>query len=337
MDLNIVWFILISVLFLVFFILEGFDFGVGILLPFVAKSDTERRQVLNAIGPTWDVNEVWLITAGGAMFAAFPNWYATMFSGYYLALVLMLVALIFRGMGFEFRSKVESSSWRRFWDWAIFAGSFVPALLWGVVLGNTIAGVPIDGQMNYTGGFFNLLNPYALLGGLCTVSLFTMHGGIFLHLKTSEHIQERALTFSRLLWLPSSLLVFAFVGFGYLVTDSLSSLGLNPGAIPLGAGIALLAIGPLLKRGMSGWAFLMSIVTILFSVSTIFIALFPNVMLSSSSPENHLTIYNASSSDYTLKTMFIVVLCCLPVVLGYVAWAYWVFRKRITPDSELEY
>ena len=196
-DLNTLWFFLIVILFIGYFILEGFDFGVGILLPFLGKDDQERRIIINTIGPVWDGNEVWLITAGGAIFAAFPNWYATMFSGFYLALVLMLFALIVRGVAFEFRSKDRYPKWRNFWDWMIFIGSFVPALLWGVALGNILRGVPIDENMIYVGTFFTLLNPYALLGGLTTLTVFTLQGAIFLGLKTTDEILDRAVAATR--------------------------------------------------------------------------------------------------------------------------------------------
>jgi len=188
MDLNTFWFMLVAVLFIGYFFLEGFDYGVGILLPFLAKDDQGRRVILNTIGPHWDGNEVWLLTAGGAIFAAFSGWYATLFSGFYLALVLMLVGLIVRGVALEFRSKDENPTWRETWDWLIFAGSLIPALLWGVALANIVKGVPIDASKNYVGGFFNLLNPYALLGGLTSLAGFTLHGAIFLCLKTTDDL-----------------------------------------------------------------------------------------------------------------------------------------------------
>ena len=200
MTLNALWFILIGVLFTGFFLLEGFDYGVGILLPFLGKKDEERRILINTIGPVWDANEVWLLTAGGAMFAAFPNWYATLFSGFYLALLLMLVALIVRGVAFEFRSKDKHPAWRALWDWCIFGGSFVPALLWGVALANIVRGVPINADMQYVGGFFNLLNPYALLGGLAAVAAMTLHGAIFLCLRTTDVMQERAHKAAQVAW-----------------------------------------------------------------------------------------------------------------------------------------
>ena len=215
MDLNTLWFILIGVLFIGFFFLEGFDYGVGILLPFMSKEDKKRRVVINTIGTFWDGNEVWLLTAGGAMFAAFPHWYATMFSGFYMALVLMLVALILRGVAFEYRSKKENPLWRNTWDWLLFTGSFIPALLWGVAIANLIHGVPIDADMNYIGGFFDLLNPYTILGGLSTVSLFTLHGAIFLNLKTTDDLRDKAKQFALKFWLPTVILIFAFVIYGY--------------------------------------------------------------------------------------------------------------------------
>ncbi len=194
MHLTTVWFILIAVLWTGYFVLEGFDFGVGILLPFLGRSDTDRRTMVNAIGPVWDGNEVWLITAGGATFAAFPLWYASLFSGFYLALLLILVALIVRGVSFEFRGKVNSDRWRRVWDQAIFWGSALPALLWGVAFGNIVRGVPLNAAHVYTGNLFTLLNPYGLLAGLATLTLFTLHGAIFLSLKTTGDLRQRART-----------------------------------------------------------------------------------------------------------------------------------------------
>ena len=192
MDLNTLWFVLVAVLFTGFFVLEGFDYGVGILLPFVAKTDSERRRVINTIGPVWDGNEVWILTGGGAIFAAFPHWYATLFSGFYLALFLILAALIVRGVAFEFRSKDRSPAWRATWDWMIFVGSLLPALLWGVALANLLKGVPIDASKAYVGGFFDLLSPYTLVAGLASLSLFVTHGAIFLDLKSTDPIRSRA-------------------------------------------------------------------------------------------------------------------------------------------------
>lgn len=337
MDLNTIWFILVTVLFIGFFFLEGFDYGVGILLPFLGKDDESRRVIINTIGPHWDGNEVWLLTAGGAIFAAFPHWYATMFSGFYLALFLMLVALIVRAVSFENRSKDNNPKWRNLWDWVIFFGSFVPALLWGVALANLIRGVPIDANMTYTGGFFNLLNPYALIGGLVSLSLFTLHGAIFLTLKTTDDILESAKKISLKLWLPTTIIILAFVAYSYVETDIFTSLGVNPGIIPVASFLAIVSVGFLLKSKKEGWAFVMTGVTIVFSTISIFSGLFPRVMVSSTNPEWSLTIYNASSSPYTLGVMSIVAAIFVPIVLGYQAWTYWVFRKRISRKSKLEY
>jgi cytochrome d ubiquinol oxidase subunit II len=337
MDLNSVWFALIAVLFIGFFFLEGFDYGVGILLPFVARNDGDRRLVINTIGPFWDGNEVWLITAGGAMFAAFPDWYATMFSGFYLPLVLMLLALIVRGVAFEFRSKDERHSWRSLWDWMLFIGSLVPALLWGVAFGNLLRGVPIDANMHYTGGFWNLLNPYALSGGLASLAAFTLHGATFLCLRTEGEILERANRAARRLWLPAVILVFAFVIASYFATDMFARLGIDPGPVPLAAGAALLSVGWFLRQRSHGWAFAMTGLTIVLSSLTIAIGLYPRVMVSSLNPDWSLTIYNASSSPYTLRVMSIVALIFVPIVLAYQAWSYWVFRKRLTRKDSLEY
>ena len=333
MDLNILWFILITVLFSGFFLLEGFDYGVGILMPFLGKNDTERRVIVNSIGPIWDGNEVWMLTAGGAIFAAFPHWYATMFSGYYLALVVMLIALIMRGVAFEFRGKDKRPEWRSFWDWAIFFGSFVPALLWGVALSNLIQGLPIDAKMNYTGDFFTLLSPYTLLAGLYGLVLMTLHGAVFLSLKTEPQIADKARAAAFRLWIPAVVLLFATLGASYLGTDMYKKLGVDPGVIPIVGGAAILASGWFIKNKHDGWAFVMTAVTIVTSVVTIFMTLFPRVMISSLNPGWSLTIYNASSSNYTLTVMTVVALILVPIVLLYQGWTYWVFRKRITRES----
>ena len=339
MDLNQIWFILISVLYIGFFVLEGFDFGVGILLPFLGKDDTQRRVLINSIGPFWDGNEVWLLSAGGATFAAFPHWYATMFSGFYIPLFLLLVFLIFRGVAFEFRSKDRNPKWRNFWDWAIFAGSLVPALLLGVAFANIVKGVPIDGQMEYVGGFWNLLNPYGLIGGIAAVTVFTLHGGIFLSLKTTNELMERARALTRKLWLPS-VVIFLLLGVAtYFYTDISTRLGVNPVFAPILAALAILLVGAFIRQNRDGWAFVMTSLTIIFTLVTFFLILYPRVMISSLNPEEwSLTIYNAASSAYTLNIMSIVALIFVPIVLAYQGWTYWIFRKRITADpSKLEY
>jgi cytochrome d ubiquinol oxidase subunit II len=337
MDLNTIWFLLISVLFIGFFVLEGFDYGVGILLPFLGRSDSERRRIINTIGPVWDGNEVWMITAGGAMFAAFPHWYATMFSGFYLALFLLLAALILRGVAFEFRSKDRHPRWRNTWDWLIFGGSLIPALLWGVAVGNLLKGVPIDADKQFVGGFFDLLNPYTLIAGLASLSVFTAHGAIFLNLKSTDVIRDRALAASKKVGPIATVLVLAYIVATPLWTDAFQRLGVNPGLIPVAGLGSLLAAGLFIHRERTGWAFVMTTLTIACATITIFMSLYPRVMVSSLDPAWSLTIYNASSSQHTLLVMSIIALIFVPIVLIYQGWTYWVFRKRISPESELEY
>lgn len=334
MDLNIVWFILIAVLDIGFFLLEGFDYGVGILLPFLAKDDVKRRAVINTIGPFWDGNEVWLLTAGGATFAAFPNWYATLFSGFYLALLLLLLALIVRGVAFEFRSKDPNPRWRGVWDWCIFVGSLVPALLLGVAFANLVRGVPIDAKMTYVGTFFDLLNPYALLGGVASVLAFTLYGAIFLSLKTTGDLARGAQAAAGRLWIGAAIALILYFGATYWATDIVSRLGVNPGVVPIAMLAAVLGAGWLIRKGRMGWAFLLVGLTILLSTVTTFLILFPRVMVSSINPDYSLTIYNASSSPYTLTVMTIIALLFVPIVLAYQAWTYWVFRKRIEAKPE---
>ncbi len=334
MALNTIWFLLIAILFIGYFILEGFDLGVGILLPFLAKEDVERRMVINAIGPHWDGNEVWLITAGGAMFAAFPQWYATLFSGFYLALFLMLIALILRGVAFEFRSKHENPRWRKFWDWSIFAGSLIPAFLWGVAFTNFIRGVPIAENFQYVGNFWDLISIYSLIGGLVTLIGFMMQGAIFLSLKLDETLSERAVQFAKKIWLPNLVVVIVFVIGTYFFTDILQILGVNPGFMPIAAILSLLAVGWLVTNRYANWAFFINSLVIFFSASTIFIILYPRVLVSSINSALSLTIYNSASSPYTLKVMTIIALIFVPIVIGYQIWSYWVFRKRIVRDEK---
>jgi cytochrome d ubiquinol oxidase subunit II len=343
MDLNIVWFALIAVLYIGFFILEGFDFGVGILLPFLSRDknpknvDRYRRLMIKNIGPHWDGNEVWLLTAGGATFAAFPNWYATLFSGFYLPLLILLLALIARGVAFEYRSKQEDPRWRNTWDWCIFFGSLVPALLLGVALANLVRGVPIDADMNYVGGFFNLLNPYALIAGVTAVVVFALYGAVFISLKTSGVIMERAHAAAKRLWIPAVVVLALLLAATYYSTDLVARLGVNPGVVPLAGVAAILVSGYFIRRNMNGWAFVMIAITIAVTIITLFMVLYPRVMVSSLDPAYSLTIYNASSSAYTLRVMTIVAVIFVPVVLAYQAWSYWVFRKRLTSESHLEY
>jgi cytochrome d ubiquinol oxidase subunit II len=332
MDLNALWFILIGVLFTGFFVLEGFDYGVGILLPFLGKDDDERRVIINTIGPFWDGNEVWLLTAGGAIFAAFPHWYATLFSGFYLALVLMLLALILRGVAFEFRSKDARPSWRNFWDWAIFFGSFVPALLWGVAFGNIVRGIPINAQMTYTGDFFGLLNPYALVAGVFGLVVMTLHGAVYLALKTENALTTRARAVaSKLAYVALALYVVALVA--TILSTDLMARPTMPIVTAILGGAALVAAMWFLRRQREGWAFAMTALAIVATVVTIFLTLFPRVLISSTDPKFNLTIYNASSSPYTLTIMTIVAVIFVPIVLAYQGWTYYVFRQRVSKKT----
>jgi cytochrome bd ubiquinol oxidase subunit II len=337
MELSELWFMLIVVLFTGFFFLEGFDYGVGILLPFVGKTDKERRVVINSIGPVWDANEVWLVTAGGAMFAAFPHWYATMFSGFYLALFVILVGLILRGVAFEFRSKADDPRWRKTWDYAIFIGSFLPALLFGVAFANVVRGLAIDADMNYIGTFWDLLNPYSLVGGLVTLVLFTLHGALFLEMKADKVIQDRVQVLIKPLWIATTGLIVAFVLFSFVDTTIFDEINIVQIVALVGAVGGLLYAGYMIFNQRYPMAFVGSSLVIVFVTMLLFSSLFPNVMPSSISEAYNLTVYNASSTDYTLKIMTVVALFFVPVVLLYQGWTYWVFRQRVTLDSELEY
>jgi cytochrome d ubiquinol oxidase subunit II len=331
--LQIIWFVLIAVLWIGYFVLEGFDFGVGVLLPVVAKGEAERRTVITTLGPLWDGNEVWLLVAGGATFAAFPEWYATMFSGFYLALLLILCALIVRGLGFEYRSKRSSVAWRRRWDVAITVSSFLPALLWGVAFANIVRGTPLEldanGNSQYIGTFWDLLSPYALLGGLTTLALFTTHGAVFLALKTDGEIRVRSNRIAARTGLVAAVLAVAF-GLWTQLSYSNNAISWLPLAIAVISWLGAIASN---RFGREGWAFLFSAVTQGSVVIFLFCALYPYVMPSSIQPAASLTITNASSTEYTLKVMTVVAVILTPLVLVYQAWSYWVFRRRLHPDQ----
>lgn len=336
MDLNTLWFILIIVLFSGFFVLEGFDYGVGTLLPFVAKNDTERRVVLNTIGPHWDANEVWLLTAGGAIFAAFPNWYATLFSGFYLALFLILLALIIRGVAIDFRSKKDEAGWRKTWDILFCVGSLLPALLFGVAVSNLMTGVPIDANMEYAGNFFTLLTPFTLLGGVTFLLVLTFHGMLFLGLKNGvASIEDRIKALSPKLGIIMLVVTVLWVVYAAFTTNLITN-GIIPIVTVALAAVLLIAAVLLQIKGFTGKAFICSSLAIVMVTVTAFASMFPNVMISTTSPDFSLNIYNASSSPYTLKIMTIVALTAVPVVLLYLAWSYWIFRARVT-EKDLHY
>jgi cytochrome d ubiquinol oxidase subunit II len=325
--LHDIWFLLIAVLWIGYFVLEGFDFGLGMLLPFLGRNDGERRALINAIGPVWDGNEVWVLVAGGATFAAFPNWYATLFSGFYMALFLIVVALILRGVAFEYRSKRDSARWRLGWDWAIFIGSAVPALLWGVAFANIVGGVPIDAHKEFTGNLLTLLNPYGLLGGVVTLTLFMTHGAAYIALKTEGELRARA---NRLL--VSIGLVAALAAVVFLGWTQLSSVVADSAVVSVVAAVALLGALAANRLGREGWAFIATAATIALAVTALFMHLYPNVMPSSTNPAFSLTVNNAASTDYTLAIMTVVAVIFMPLVLLYQGWTYWIFRKRVSAD-----
>lgn len=324
MELTTVWFILIAVLWIGYFVLEGFDFGVGMMLPAIAENENERRVMINTIGPVWDGNEVWVLVAGGATFAAFPQWYATLFSGFYLPLLLILLALIVRGVAFEYRAKNDSVRWRAGWDQVIIWGSFIPALLWGVAFANIIRGVPINADKVYVGGFWGLLNPYALLGGLTTLSLFVAHGAVFLALKTEGPIRARARD-----WAIRYGIVAALITVIFLVWTQISYGNLGSAILFVAAALALVGGLVAMYYYREGWSFIGTFVAIGLGVAGLFSALFPNVMPTTLANGVSLTTTNASATHYTLQIMTVVAIIFTPVVLVYQAWTYWVFRKRI--------
>lgn len=337
LSLNEVWFVLVAVLFVGFFFLEGFDFGVGMSTQLLAKSEMERRVLINSIGPFWDANEVWLLTAGGAMFAAFPNWYATLFSGFYIPLVFLLLALIGRGVAFEFRGKVGDVRWKKVWDGAIFAGSVLPPFLLGVVFACLMQGLPINEAMEMRAGFFDVVNAYTVVGGLMMTLLCLLHGLMFTTLRTTADLQQRARRMARRLLLPVAALFAAFGVMTYFMTDVFERRG---GLIAALLGLALLAFllgGYFMNLKRDGWAFGMTGAVIALTVISVFAGLFPRVMISSISPAFDLTIHNAASGPYSLKIMTIVAVTLLPFVLGYQIWSYFVFHKRVHEKEHLEY
>lgn len=332
-SLNTAWFALIGLLWTGYFVLEGFDFGVGILSPLLASDDTDRRISLNTIGPFWDGNEVWLIVAGGATFAAFPTWYATMFSGFYLALFLILAALILRGVAFEFRGKRDGAVWRGGWGTAHFAGSLVPSFLWGVAFTDLVRGLDIVGGPYYVGGFTGLIHPVALVGGVASLLLFSLHGAVFLSLKTTGGLRLRARRAAALLAVPTLLAVAgaaAWVGLSMAGTARPGALaGVVPAAL---AGVAVAATGGagvFALRRREGLAFGSACVAIVALSGAAFSALFPRVMVSASGPADSLTIWDAASAHETLLVMTVVAAIFTPFVLAYQAWTYWVFRQRL--------
>jgi cytochrome bd ubiquinol oxidase subunit II len=335
MNLETLWFGLIAVLFIGYFVLEGFDFGVGILTKVLAEDDTDRRVMINTIGPVWDGNEVWILTAGGAMFAAFPLWYATVFSSFYLPLFLILIALIVRGVAFEFRGKRTEERWRWWWDQAIFYGSLVPAILWGVAFANFVQGIPIEADGLFVGNFFDLVSPYALLGGVASLLMFTLHGAMYLALKTEDggQIAERAHALALRLGIAVAIGVVGFLVWTYFNAVSLGDTGVVPGIIPVSAMGAAVAAPILVRERLHGWAFGATTAMIALVTLTLFLNLYPRLLVSSLDPAFDITLESAKASDLTLTIMSWAALVFVPIVVLYQAWSYWVFRHRVSRES----
>ena len=333
MDLAVLWFWIVAFLFVGYFVLDGFDFGVGMSLPFLGKDDVSRRQVINTIGPVWDLNETWVIVAGACLFASFPEWYASLFSGFYLPLLLILLALILRGVSFEYRHQGPDSRWKSRFDAMIVIGSAVPAFLWGVAFGNIVQGVPLDEGHVFRGSLFTLLNPYGLLVGVTTLLLFFLHGLYFIGLKTDGQVREDARRLAQRVAIPTVLVAAGTVVWTVVIAAGRPSL--FTGVVVAGAVAALALIASVVSaiRGREGWAFVGGMVTVLAAVAMLFCALFPHVLPSSIDPAYSLTVANASSTPYTLQIMSWTALVALPLVLAYQSWTYWVFRKRVKRSS----
>lgn len=336
-ELSELWFVLVGVLFVGFFFLEGFDFGVGMSTAFLARSDGERRVMINSIGPFWDANEVWLLTAGGAMFAAFPHWYATMFSGFYVPLVVVLLALIGRGVAFEFRGKGETEAWKKTWDIVILLGSLLPPFLFGVVFANLMQGLPIDQQMEMHAGIFDVVNVYTVLGGVAVTVLCLVHGLMFLSLRTVGELRERARAQAKMLLIPLAVLFVAFAAMTVWKTDMFEARGVVLSIMGVLGVVAFVLAGYFMSKKKDGWAFGMTGTVIALAIAGVFVGLFPNIMISTIDQTFNLTVYNAASGTYSLKVMTIVALSLLPFVLAYQIWSYFIFHKRVHEKEHLEY
>ncbi len=333
--LETIWFFLWVLLWAVYLILDGFDFGMGTIMPFVAKNDNEKRIVYNAAGPYWDANEVWLITAGGVTFAAFPTTYAVMFSALYAPLLLLLFALIFRAVAFEFRSKIEGSCWRKSWDTALFLGNFLPALLLGVFFSNLFMGIPIDAEGVYHGNLLKLLNPFGLVGGILFVSIFAIHGGLWLGLKSSGEIHHRAVAVADLMWGITLVLVILYLGLSIGQTPIWQGIEQRPFAYALlvASVASFVMVKAFIKQDRLLPAFIFSSLFILFFVFFAMTGMFPVLLLSNMDPAATLTAFNSASSTLTLKLMLSVVVFAIPVVIAYQIWAFYTFGHKVTQED----
>lgn len=337
MELNELWFLLIAIVFIGFFFLEGFDFGVGMSTRFLAQNEKERSILVNSIGPFWDANEVWFLTGGGAIFAAFPQWYATMFSGYYLPLLAVLLFLIGRGVSFEFRRKVMNTKWTNIWDWVLFSGSLFPPFLLGVLFSSMMKGMPIHKDMNMTAGFSDYLNVYSIWGGITLTLLCLLHGLNFIALKTEGDLRKRSALVAKKVSITVLVALAVFVILSWFNTDIFK--------VHFNSEI-LLTILIVFVYGLTYFfihkkkeilSFVMSGLGLILTVAVIFTGLFPRVMISSINKAYNLTVYNASSGPYSLKIMTIVAITILPFVLAYTIWSYYVFRKRVSDKEHLTY
>ncbi|AKP80202.1 MULTISPECIES: cytochrome d ubiquinol oxidase subunit II [Priestia] len=336
-SLNEFWYLLVSILFVGFIFLEGFDFGIGMVSRFLGRNDLERRAFINTIGPFWDANEVWLISAIGAMFAAFPNWYATLLSGSYVLFVLLLLSLIGRGVAFEFRGKVEKQAWKNAWDWVIFFGSLFPPLIFGILFSALMKGLPVERNMQMNAGFSDIVNLYTITGGVTLTMLCLWHGLIFATIRTMDDIRDRSRKVAMKLLPVNALLLLIFSGMTFFETNLFSNHSrLMLYTFFIGIFVYLLA-GFFLTRKKDGWAFAMSGLILILSISSIFAGLFPTVLVSSVNESYSLTIHNAASGNYSLKIMSYAAIALLPFVLGYQIWSYYVFRKRVDHKEHMEY
>ncbi len=330
MSLETLWFCLIAAFWAGYFVLEGFDFGVGMLLPVVGRDTDERSAALGTIGPVWDGNEVWLVIAGGATFAAFPDWYASMFSGFYQALLLILIVLMVRVVSFEWRERRESPGWRSFWLWANTVCSVVAPLVWGIALANLVQGVPLDGQGNFTGSFVDLFSPFTVAAGIAVVLLFALHGSVFLQLKLAGEMAARSAAATRRLAIPAVVVVAAALAWTVQVATSNNHKSAFPAVLVAVAAVLCLAVGAALglRRG-GGRAFLALAAGVALTVATIFVSLYPRVLVSNPDFSHSLTVQGAASSHYALAVMSVVALTVAPIVLLYQGWTYHVFRRRL--------
>ena len=335
MSLPVVWFVVVAAIFTIYFFLEGFDFGVDLLRPFMARNEAQRKAMIGTIGPFWDGNEVWMILAAGAIFAAFPAWYGALLTSMYPLFALILLALIGRGVAFEFRAQVDNRHWRVFWDVTSFIGSLIPSFFWGVIMANMVRGLPLDAAGNYVGGPFAYFNLFGVLGGLTTLALFVLHGATFLLLRLHQDsvLYTRA-RHAALLWgAVATLLVLAFVYLGFVREELFRSFGVASWLFPLAAALNLGLVWLALTRKRDVLSFAATSLTILFSTVTIFMSLFPNVMPSTLGKQFNLTIANSASQTYNLTILSWVGVTFLPLVIGYQIWNYYVFRQRVQEDA----